>query len=911
MPDWRREVRNRLATIPIPPANEPALVEELAQHLEDRYEEMRASDVNDSEAYRAVVAELQNSDLLSRAPLNMPRVSNNNSVPPGATSTGDMISDFWRDLRFGMRAMRKSTVFTFFSVLTLALGIGANTTVFTIINTLLLHPLPAEDPSHLVALYSTQVKSAKQSNKTLPLSYLDLKDYGDKNSVFQSLSAFAPVLVMAQQTNSGPQRIFGQLVTASYFETLGLHPAAGRFFRRSEDTILGSAPVAVLSYSAWKGRFGADEHIIGRVVDINRVALTVVGVAPKDFLGVSPVFGPDVWIPATMTDQVAPAQLHNDLEDRAKPVFHAIARLKPGTTRAQAEANLQTIASSLRREYPKTNENRAIVVRPISEELYSGGQNSLLFGSVVLLVIVGLVLAIACSNVANLLLARASARTQETAVRLAIGANRGRLVRQLLSENLLLGLLSGIAGLAVGYAGCRFVWSFWPPEYVQNLVAPKIDSNVFLFALFVSMITVVLFGLLPAFRASKTDVVAALKQDARTAGQGRGSTRFANALVVGQVAFSLMALVVAALFLRSIERAYHIDPGFQTKRLAIFMMSPGQAGYNQTRVKDLYRTIRERVDAMPGVAEASWVSNLPFWASASRSVSADGRELRKQSELTTTIVNTVDIGYFRVMDVGIVRGRDFRESDDSSGLPVVVINQAFANEVWPAGDALGQSFHFSGDNVTRHVIGIARNANYGTLGEKPQPCIYLPLRQNFSDGMTLYVKSKGPPEPMLATVSTEIRNIDPKLQVNDARTGQKILDQVLFIPRIGVALLGIFGSVALALASVGLYGLMAYSVNRRRREIGVRMALGASQPAVLRGVLRDGLVLVITGSAIGLGASMLIGYALSSMLFGIGATDPISLAGALAVLIFVSLMACYFPARSATHVDPILALRDA
>jgi predicted permease len=764
-----------------------------------------------------------------------------------------------------------------------------------------------------VAVYGTESRNSKQSGSLLPISYLNLKDYAARNSVFSSTAGFTPPLVLTLSESSGPRRMFGELVTKGYFEALGIRPARGRFFSPDEDNTAGSAAVAVLNYNAWSGQFGGASDIIGRTLRINDVAFTIVGVAPKGFIGISSIFGPDVWLPATMAGQVLSAAARDELTDRAKPLFHGVARLRTGSTRAQAEANLRMIAAALQTEYPDANEGRTVMVRPITDELFGsiGGQNPILFGSLVLLVIVGLVLVIACSNVANLLLARAAGRRQEIAVRLAIGASRRRLIRQLLTESVLLGLLGGAAGLAVGYEGCRFLWSLRPAEVAQNFIDPKLDANVFIFALLISLATGFLFGVVPALRASKADVVEALKEETRTAGRGRRAVSFGNALLVGQVALSLVSLITAALFLRSIQRAYQIDPGFQTSHLAIFMMNPEQAGYNQARTKEFYREVRERVATLPGVAAVSWTSNMPFWNSASQGISIEGQQQRKKSEVITTLVNTVDPNHFATMEIPIVRGREFTEGDREGTSPVAIINEVMAQRYWPRGDALGHRLQLSGDKTLRQIVGIAKATNYTTLGEAPQPCIYIPLRQNFLGGMTLYVRSKGDPAGILLPVQREIHNLDSKIEVSDIRTGTKIIGQVLFTARIGVGLLGVFGLLALVLASVGLYGIMAYSVNLREREIGLRMALGAEQSSVLWLILRQGMGLVGIGIAIGLAASLVMDRALTRMLYGLSAADPFSLAGASLVLIFVALLACYLPARSASRVDPMSALREA
>ncbi|MBV8553782.1 MAG: ABC transporter permease [Acidobacteriaceae bacterium] len=912
MPDWKREIRNRLTSLQIEPAREAGIIEEFAEHLEDRYQELLSGGVDETAARKIVMRELESAEFLPDALPARERAPRPEPVPQGETSSGNPFADFGRDLRYGLRALCKTPLFTFVAVLTLALGIGANTTVFTIINSLLLHPLPVTEPSRLVAVCGTQAKGSKQAGGLLPLSYADFQDYASRQTAFSGMSAFTPILAMTLERATGPQRVFGELVTGSYFEALGISPAAGRFFSRDETAVGASAPVAVISYNAWKGKFGGAGDVVGHTLEINNVAVTVIGVAPPGFLGVSAIFGPDLWLPSALCEQLFPAEFHNALTDRSKTVFHVVARLKAGVARSQAQTSLEPLAAALRNTYPEADEARTVTVRPITDELYwgAGGGSSIVLSSVVLLVIVALVLAIACSNVASLLLARAAARRHEIAVRLAVGASRGRLVRQSLTESILLSLLSCAAGLGIGYAGCRLLWSFSPPEVAQNLLEPKLDQTVFTLAFLVSLVTAFAFGLMPALRSSKADVLDALKEDTRGAGRGRRAVSFSNLVLVGQIAFSFVSLVTAALFLRGVQRAYNMDPGFQTQHLAVFMMNPGQTGYGEARTKDFYRTIQERVSTLPGVASASWAYNMPFWASASRAISIERREPRKKSETITTIVNTVDTNYFETMAIPVVRGRVFTDADRDGTLPAAVINQELAEKYWPGREALGHRFLLAGDKTPRQVIGIVRTTNYTTLGEKAQPCVYLPLRQNFSNGMTLYVRSKADPGGILAGVQAKIRRFDPNVEVSDVRTGPKMIGQVLWAPRIAVALLGVFGSLALALASVGLYGVMAYSVNRRRREIGLRMALGASRGRVLGHVLRNGLTLVWIGVGVGLGASLLLGRALSRMLFGISSTDLISLAGASLVLILVAFVACYFPARAAARVDPMVALRD-
>ena len=822
-----------------------------------------------------------------------------------------MASDLLRNTKYAMRSLGRAPAFSFFAILTLALGIGATTTVFTVVNTILLHPLPASDPSHLVSLYTTDAKGQKQSGSLLPTAYLNLKDYQSRNTALSSAGGFSPPLVLTLTENSGSERLFGQLVTSGYFESLGLEPFKGRFFLPGEISTPGSAPVAVLSYNAWKIRFHQDANIIGRIVVINEITFTAIGVAPEGFLGVSAIFGPDVWLPATMAAQVLPLPTQDILRDREKPFFQVVGRLKTGIDRSQAQANLQTIASSLQQEFPDANAGRTISVQPITTALFSstGGEAGAKFVSAVLLAIVGLVLIIACSNVANLLMARAVRRQQEIAVRLAIGASRARLFRQLITESFVLAIFGGAVGIWVGYEGCRFLWSFRPPDVARNLADPKLDSTVFVFAFLLSIVTAFIFGVIPSLRASKTDLVNNLKEGSHLAAPSASSARLQKALLSGQVALSLVSLVAASLFFRAVQHAYTIDPGFDENHLAVFMMNPEQVGYDAVQLQAFHRDVKDRVSGLPGVAAASWASNMPFWSSASRGVSIEGQEQKRKSEMLNTVTNTVDVDYFKVMHIPLLDGRDFTDGDRDGSLPVVVINEDLARRYWPGGDAIGKRLRLVGDSVTRQVIGVVKNSNYTTLGEAPQPCIYLPLRQNPGATATLYVRAARDPESVLGEVQREVKALAPKVEISDIRTGARFMDQILWSARIVVSMLGVFGLLALILASVGLYGLLAYLVRGRQREIGVRMALGASRPAILLLVMRQGMVLVCSGVGIGLALSLLISRALAKMLFGLNPADPLSLAGASSALILVAALACYLPALAASRMDPMGALR--
>jgi len=909
MPDWKTTVRERLAPLRLSASAESDLVEELTQHLEDRYAELRAGGASEDEAHAEAMSELDDMHPLNAATRRSDVMPRYEPVPVGDAGRGNLLDDLWRDLRHAGRSMRKSPVFVLFVVITLGLGIGANTTIFTVINSLVLNPLPVRDPSGLGAVTAAEAGHKSASTFPLSISYPDLKDYEARNKVFRSLAGYSGSQLLTLQEHGVSERIFAELVTHNYFDVLGLRPARGRFFLPEEDGKPGAHPVAVLNYATWQARFGHREDVVGRTIRVNGMVFTVIGVGPPAFIGVNAIFGPDLWIPTAMTEVLFPTEYQNALTDRAKALFTGVGRFNPGVSQREAEANLATIAADLAREYPSVDEGRAVNVRPVRDVLFWGNASpgTVLFASTVLLTVVGIVLLIACSNVANLLLARSTARRQEMAVRLAMGANRRRLIRQLLTESVVLGLLSGALGFLLGYGGLELLFGRLPNA--ANFAKPKLDINVFVFALAISVATGLFFGIVPALQASRANVAEALKEEARTAGRSRRRISIANTLVVTQVAFSFLLLVMAALFLRSIQRAYELDPGFQSAHLATFMTNPGQSGYGKAETEAFYKAARDRVATVPGVVSVSWSSNLPLWARPVNGLEVEGRQQRSKTDKIRAIVTVVDLGYFETAGVAIEGGREFTDLDREASRSVAIVNEEMAHDYWPGG-ALGKRIQLPGETTLREVVGIAKNANYTLWGEAPQDCVYVPLAQDYLDSMTLFVRSSGDPRSILLPVEREVRAVAPQVLVSFSRTGAEIVDGGLFSARMGVGLLTVFGLLALGLASIGLYGILAYSVGQRRREIGVRMALGATQSSVLGLVLRQGMSLVGAGVLIGLAAALLAGQLLSGMLYGVSAGDPFSMAAAAVALSAVALIACSLPAVWATRVDPLTALRE-
>lgn len=910
MPEWKSEIRKRLAALHLPPAREQEIVEELSDHLENLFEEIVAEGATPEKASREVLSSLSHSDLLAELRATE-RTAPREPIPAGLENSGRLFGGLGQDLRYAARMLRKTPGFTAVAVLTLALGIGANTAVFTIINTLLLNPLPVEHASQLVAVNTAVANSTSEPADLRPISFLNLKDYREKNRAFSSLAGYSSPTALTISTGRESQRVFAEVVTGNYFDTLGIRPLMGRFFLPEEDASPGANPVVVLGYAAWQGRFGGASDILGRSIKLNNIAFTIIGVAPQGFKGINAIFGPDMWVPSMMAEQVLPARQHNALVDRSILVFTGAGHLKSGVSLSQAQADMKTIGVALEKEYPDANQGQTVTLQPLTRAALAANQRQgLLFGSVLLMAVVGFVLLIACSNVANLLLARAAARSRELAVRMALGASRWRLVRQLLTESVLLGLLSGILGFFFGYAGCQLLWSFRPAEVALNFVDPHLNSNVFVFVLVVALFTGLIFGIGPALRSSRTPIAETLKEEARTVGRSARSITLANTLLVGQVAVSLVLLVTAALFLRSVQREYTIDPGFATKNLALLLLYPGQQGYDRTKTEQFYKDLRDRLVTIPGVASLSWATNLPFWQGAETGIAIEGQEQRKKSESISSVVNTIDLDYFSTMRIPLLAGRDFTQDDRGGATPVAIVNDTMASRYWPGQDALGKRLQLPGQKEFRQIVGIVKTSNYQTLGEAPQSCVYVPLRQNYSDSMVLYIRTERNPLQIIPALQSEIRNIDPALPIDDLRTGSKLIEQALWGAKIGVGLLGVFGFLALGLASIGLYGIMAYSVNQRRREIGIRMALGAGHASVLSLILRRGMALVICGVGLGLTFSVLLGRALSGFLYGVGAIDLPSLAGASLILLLVAVIACYLPARSASHVDPLVALHE-
>jgi predicted permease len=803
--------------------------------------------------------------------------------------------------------LAKSPLFASVAVVSLALGIGANSAIFSLVNTALLKPIPVAEPDRVAAVYMTD----QRNPGNLPLSHLNYKDLRDQNQVFTEMAAFTFAQVNWSTGNQSEQ-IPVQVVSGNYFSLLGAQPAIGRGFVQEED--LKATPVAVVSYGFWERSLGADASIVGRTLRLNRTPFTVVGIAPRGFTGTLLGGGPSAWVPMSMHDVVQPN--FDWYEERRGLFLFAFGRLKPGITVGEANANLRAVFASLEQAFPTDNKGRSAGAWPLLDaRLNPGGQGGVQVVqiSAILMAVVGIVLLIACANIANLLLARANRRRKEIAIRLALGAGRRRLVRQLLTESLLLGVIGGALGLLL---------AFW---LVDTLVATQLplplpiddnlalDSRVLIFTTLLALITGLLFGLVPALQASRPDVVPILKNESVPGGsprRGWGAVlNLRQALVVAQIALSLVSLIAAGLFVRSLQQSQQIDTGFERKGVLVMAFNLGREGYTPERGQVFYQQIAERVSGLPGVRHAAVAQSAPLTGGLSRSVFPEGADTTTRGRILVQ-VNSVTPGYLEALDIPLLRGRDFTPADTAGTPFVVIVNETMAQRFWPGEDAIGKRFKFFGDNEFTTIIGIARNAKYNGVAEDPIPFIYQPLRQNYSPAAVLHVRADGDAAALTPAIRREVQQLDPTLSVFNIRTLDDQVANSLAPLRVNVILMTTFGALALLLACIGLYGVSSYSVTQRTREIGVRMALGASRSSVLRLVLAHGAALVFAGLIIGL----LIALPLASivpddLLTNIRVRDPWTFTLTAAMLAVVALVATYFPARRATKIDPLTALR--
>jgi predicted permease len=824
-----------------------------------------------------------------------------------------MAGNFQQDLRGGLRILKKSPGFTLVAVLSLALGIGANTAIFTIINAVFLHPLPVEEPARLAEVFTrdTLTVDTNANFQLTPTSLPNYEDYRDQNTVFSGLAVVTFPIPLNWGGQAEPQQLNASLVSGNFFDVLGVKPYRGRTFIPDGDKKIGGNPEVVLSYSLWTRRFGSDDKFVGQTISLNGTPYTVVGITPPSFKGIVSLGRPDVlWIPITMRDYVLTGQL-KDLENNRRFRWTSIVgRLKPQVGIAEAQAAMKTIAAGLEKEYPRDNKGRTVELYALNESALGINQRkqfSLAGG--VLMGVVGLVLLIACVNLANLLLAQAAKREKELSIRAAMGAGRWRLVRQLLTESTVLSLLGGLAGLLVAYWGRNVLWSFRPPFLIDGSIDLSFDARVLAFTVLISMMTGVLFGIIPAIKASGTDVNEVLKTGGRGGALGWTHNRLRGLLVISEIALALVALVGSGLFLRSMQNAQQFNPGFESQNMFQMLFDLGALRYDENHGQQFFRDVVERAKTVPGVVNASVSANGIFGGGISATVFREGEQTDPNNRGTLVNLDEVTPGHFDTMRIPLLSGRDFTGFDRENTAPVAVINQAFANLLWPGQEALGKRFAVVQEPNLLQVVGVVGTTVVGQIGEDPQPIAYFPMRQKYSPFATLVVRTTGNPDGLLGTVRTQLQPLDKNLAFTNAQTVQQLLGQGLWPARMGAALLGLFGALALVLASIGIYGVLAYSVAQRTSEIGLRMALGAQPRQVLALVLRQGMLLALIGAGVGVAVALPVARLASGLLYGVSATDPLTYAAIIFLLMSVALVACYLPARRATRIDPLVALR--
>jgi predicted permease len=818
---------------------------------------------------------------------------------------------WWQDLRYAIRILVKKPGFTAVAVISLALGIGANTAIFTVINAVFLHPLAIEDPSRVVEMFTRDTKTVQSGNFTLtPTSFQNFEDYRDQNSVFSGLAGYFG-FGLQWTRNGDTQPLPAFMTSANYFDVLGIKPFRGRLFRSDEDRTMGGDTVAVISHSLWTREFGSDPNVIGQTLTFSGMPFTVIGVTPPGFKGTFSLAGPDrVWVPLSMREQILTGQTRQLITNRRFRWVNMAGRLKPGVSMRQADAAMKTIASALEKEYPTANDGRTLDMALESDAaLGINGRGQLVLAGGVMMGVVGLVLLIACVNLANLLLAQSASREKEMSIRAAMGAGRGRIVRQLLTEAVLLAILGGAAGMIVAYWGRTALWSFRPPFLGNASIDLSFEPRVLLFTASMSILTGLLFGLAPAIRASHINLNEMLKAGGRSGSSSGASSRLRSLLVMSEIGLATVALIGAGLFVRSMQAVEHLDLGFDSAHIGLFFLNPGQQRYDPARGQQFYTDAMAKARAVPGVESVTVASAVPLGGGLLLTVFPEGEAQNPNYRGSLVTFNDIAPGYFETMRIPFRGGRDLTDFDGDQSKAVAVVNEALARQLWPGQDALNKRFTIVQQTTPIEVIGVVATAVITAVGEDPTPMIYRPLRQEYAPAVALLMRTKGNPEPLVGAVRDQVQTLDRSMPLRGVGTVQQSIEAGLWAPRMGAALLSIFGGLALVLAMIGVYGVMSYTVMQRTPELGVRMALGAQANDVLMLVLRQGLMLAAGGAVMGVVAALLLGRVVSALLFGVNGRDPLTLALVSLALTLVALVACYIPARRAARVDPLVALR--
>jgi putative ABC transport system permease protein len=894
--DWTAFVRERLRLGTLTPSRESRIVRELASQLEDFYGAALESGATDDEADAHARAQIQDWERLAddvrqanRSCTEPPieRIANAiEHVPVGHGGGRVMVADLMRDTRYAVRQLIKSPGFALVAILTMALGIGATSAIFSVINGVILRPLPYRDPDSLVRVNEIVPQYGRFS--VAPASFLDWRT---QTRSFETMAAFASSTATFSAAE-GPERMTGASVSWDFFELLRTSAILGRTFTPDED-LPGKSNVVVLSHGTWQRRFGGDSSVIGRGITLSGAPVTIIGVMPAAF-----AFPRDAeyWQPIALDPANPPRGAH---------YLAVVARLKPNVTVVEAGTEMRLIAERLAQQYPESSANESAEVVPLLDQIL-GDIREPLFA---LLAAVGIVVLIACANVANLLLVRASVRDREIAIRTAIGASRGRLVRQMLVESLMLALAGGAAGVLIAYLALEPIQTLSAGN-IPRVQDVAIDSQVLLFALVVSVATGMVFGLAPAWHASRADVAAIIKETGRSSSAAGGRwTR--NALLVAEVALSIVLLVGATLLLRSFARLTDVDPGFRADNVLAFRVSLPQPTYPQphTRVS-FYGALIDKLEALPQVQSAGMVQALPMRGSYVLSVAIQGRPVPPGEEPSANH-RVVNPGYFSTLGIPVKRGRTFSEGDTETAPMVAVIDEAFAARHFPDRDPIGQGIDIgNGTDGFYQIVGVVGDVHYSGLDANPHPTMYVPYRQDVFSTMWVLARTHGDPRQLASAARLAVREIDPALPAYSITPLADVISESVGQRRFTMLLLVVFASMALFLAAIGIYGVVAYAVSQRTQEIGVRLAIGAARRDVVTLIVGGGLKLALVGLIVGLGGALALSRLIEGMLFNLTPFDPVSYVATAAVLLTVAALACYVPARRALRVDPLVAIRQ-
>ncbi len=800
------------------------------------------------------------------------------------------------DFTYSLRRLLKTPGFTILAIVTLALAIGANTTVFSMLNALILRPLPIDHPNQLIFL-----SGSKMQNQSFP----NYRDFRDRTKTLSGLMACRIAVVALSHTGENA-RVWGYEATGNYFQVLGVRPALGRFFTPAEDTKVGADPYVVLSYAAWQHRFAGDPAIVNKKIKINGLDYTVLGVAPSGFIGTELLYVPEFWVPMSMEPQIEPG--NNWLESRMAWDAWVLGRIKPGVSYAKAQSEIATIAAQLVREHPKENDGMTVhFTQPgLLGDALRGPVTAF---AAIFMAVAGLVLLIACSNLANSLLARATDRRKETAIRLALGAGRFRVLRQFLVEALLLAIAGGTAGLLLAYWVTALVTTASLPFDFPFNKTLSVDARVLLFSLAASLSTVLVFGLIPSLQATRPDLIPALKNES-WARRLRG-WELRDVFVIGQVALSILLLVASVLGVRSLKNALTVNVGFNPRNAASASFELGDQGYSEAQGAQFQKRILERVQSLPGIESASLSNTIPLSLDVSTTgLYAYGKPMPKPSDRLQVIYYYAGPDFFRTLQTPLLEGRELTWRDIPDSPPVVVINRATANHLFPNEDALGKRIAQGPNGPWLQIVGIVENGKYRSLNDEHQLAVFWPMLQRYQSTTTLVARSQLPPDQLINTLRTAVRGMDATMPLYDVATLEDHLALPLTPARLAATILAAFGFSAVILAAIGVYGAVAYAVARRTREIGIRVAIGASRKDVLNLVMHRTATVLAVGTLLGTAAALVAGRFVSTILYGVNPKDPSTYTLAILLMTTVALVACLIPAKRALAVDPAGALRE-